>query len=170
MAIYLDLPVYKVCYELYLMFVELRHTLPREERYTIGQELDRAMVEVLVLIQRINSTREKVPLIARARQLVVEIQVRTRVLRDVRALAIRPYTELFNLSENLARQLTSWQKFSQKKMISDANVPSGSGGRPESDGSRSGGARQMANPMRECVASSATPDTGGPTANTGVTS
>ena len=83
MAIYLELPVYKACYELYLEFVKVRRTLPREERYTIGQELDRVMVEVLVLLQRINATRDKVPLIGRARQLVAEIQIRMRVLKDV---------------------------------------------------------------------------------------
>lgn len=44
MAIYLELPVYKACYELYLKFVKVRRTLPREERYTIGQELDRTYV------------------------------------------------------------------------------------------------------------------------------
>ena len=65
MAIYLELPVYKACYELYLEFVKVRRTLPREERYTIGQELDRVMVEVLVLLQRINATRDKAPLIGR---------------------------------------------------------------------------------------------------------
>lgn len=170
MALYLDLPVYKVCNELYVTFVKTRRTLPREERYTIGQELDRAMVEVLVLIQRINSTRDKVPLIARARQLVVEIQVRTRALRDVKALSVGHFTELFDLSENLSKQLTSWQKFSQKQMISDASVPSAKGGRPESAGSRPGGARQKANPMREGAVSSASPDNGDPTANTEATS
>ena len=161
MALYLDLPVYKVCNELYLEFVQARRTLPRTERYTIGQELDRAMVEVLVLIQRINSTREKVPLIVRARQLVVEIQVRTRVLRDIKALSIGAFTRLFDLSENLSKQLASWQRFSSKQTSSDANAPSSRGGRPESAGSWSGGARQPANPMN---------DNGGPTANTEVTS
>jgi len=170
MALYYDLPVYKIGNELYVKFVLARRTLPREERYTIGQELDRAMVDVLVLVYRINSSRDKVPLIARARQLVVEIQVRTRVLRDIRALSVGHFTELFDLSENLAKQLASWQKFSQKQPISDANVPSDSDGRPESAGSWSGGARQKANPMRKCAASSASPDNGGSTANTEVTS
>ena len=188
MALYLDLPVYKVCSELYVEFVQARRALPRTERYTVGQELDRAIVEVLVMIQRINSTREKVPLIARARQLVVEIQVRTRVLRDVKALSIGTFTRLFDLSENLSKQLASWQRFSQKvgrddpiaprrrgvtppyqsgmdlqapQDFSDANAPSGQGGRPESAGSRFGGVRQTANPMS---------DNGDPTANTEVTS
>ena len=161
MALYLDLPVYKVCNELYLEFVQARRTLPRTERYTIGQELDRAIVDVLVLIQRINSTREKVPLIVRARQLVVEIQVRTRVLRDIKALSIGAFTKLFDLSENLSKQLASWQRFSQRQPSSDANASSGQGGRPESAGSRSGGACHTANPMN---------DNGDPTANTEVTS
>ena len=161
MALYLDLPVYKVCNELYLEFVLARRTLPRTERYTVGQELDRAMVDVLVLIQRINSTREKVPLIVRARQLVVEIQVRTRVLRDIKALSIGAFTKLFDLSENLSKQLASWQRFSQKQKSSDANASPRQGGRPESAGSRSGGACHTANPMN---------DNGDPTANTEVTS
>ncbi len=161
MALYLDLPVYKVCNELYLEFVQARRMLPRTERYTVGQELDRAMVEVLVLIQRINSTREKVPLLARARQLVVEIQVRTRVLRDIKALSIGTFAKLFDLSENLSKQLVSWQRFSQRQPSSDASASSGQGGRPESAGSRLGGASHTANSMK---------DNGDPTANTEVTS
>ena len=150
MAIYLELPVYKTCYELYLTFVKARRTLPREERYTIGEQLDRAMVDVLVLLYRINSTREKSPLIARARQLVVEIEIRTRILRDVKALSVRQFTTLFDLGESIAKQLVNWQRSpSRQKNISDAVVSSPADGRPESGGSRSGGARHTANPMKQ---------------------
>lgn len=169
MAIYLELPVYKACYELYLEFVKVRRTLPREERYTIGQELDRVMVEVLVLLQRINATRDRVPLIGRARQLVAEIRIRMRVLKDVKALSAGRFTALFDLSESVSKQLVSWQKFSQKQ-ISDANVPSTRDGRPESAESRFGGVRQKANPMRDDSALSVHSDNGDPTANTEVTS
>ena len=172
MALFLDLPVYKVCNELYIEFVMARRMLQRTERYTIGQELDRAIVDVLVLIQRINSTREKVPLIVRARQLVMEIQVRTRVLRDIKALSIGAFTKLFDLSESISKQLASWQRFSQKQQLSDANASSSQGGRPESVGSRFGGARHTANPMNGRVAPVATDSAakGDPTANTEVTS
>ena len=181
MAIYLELPVYKTCYELYLEFVKVRRALPREERYTIGQELDRVMVEVLVLLQRINATRDKVPLIGRARQLVAEIQIRMRVLKDVKALSVGHFTTLFDLSESVSKQLTSWQKFSQRGCggagraalpgtALDANAPSCRDGRPESAESRFGGARHKANPMRNDAASSVYSDNGDPTANTEVTS
>ena len=181
MAIYLELPVYKACYELYLEFAKVRRTLPREERYTIGLELDRAMVDTLVLLQRINASRDKVPLIGRARQLVAEIQIRMRVLKDVKALSVGHFTTLFDLSESVSMQLTSWQKFSQRgcggagraalpEMALDANVPSCRDGRPESVGSRFGGESHKANPMRNGAASSAHPHNGDPTANTEVTS
>ena len=168
MAIYLELPVYKACYELYLEFVKGRRTLPREERYTIGQELDRTMVDTLVLLQRINATRDKVPLIGRARQLVAEIQIRTRVLKDVKALSVGHFTTLFDLSESVSKQLASWQKFSQKQ-VSDANVPSCRDGRPESAGLRFGGVRHKANPMGEGAAVSASPRNGDPTISMEVT-
>lgn len=149
MAIYLELPVYKTCYELYLAFVQMRRKLPREERYTIGQELDRAMVDTLVLLQRINATREKAPLIVRARQLVAEVQIRLRILRDIKALSIRQFTTLFDLGESVSKQLASWQRFAQRQRVSDASAPSVPGGRPESVGSRSGGVRHTANPMND---------------------
>lgn len=150
MAIYLELPVYKTCYELYLTFVTLRRKLPREERYTIGEQLDRAMVDVLVLLYRINSTREKSPHIARARQLVVEIEIRTRILRDIKALSIKQFTMLFDLVESVAKQLVNWQRsLSRQTKISDAVVSSPADGRPESGGSRSVGARHTANPMKQ---------------------
>ncbi len=81
--------------------------------------------------------------------------------RDVKALSIDAFTRLFDLSENLAKQLASWQRFSQKQQSSDASASSGQGGRPESVGSRFGGACHTANPMK---------DNGDPTANTEVTS
>ena len=150
MAIYLELPVYKTSYELYLTFVTLRRKLPREERYTIGEQLDRAMVDLLVLFYRINSTREKSPLIARARQLVVEIEIRTRILRDIKALSVRQFTTLFDLSESVSRQLVNWQRsVSRQTKISDAVVSSPADGRPESGGSRFVGVRHTANPMKQ---------------------
>lgn len=150
MAIYCELPVYKTAYELYLEFTRTRRTLPREERYTIGEALDRAMVDLLVLFYRINSTREKSPLIARARQLVVEIEIRMRVLRDAKALSVRAFTTLFDLSESVSRQLVNWQRsVSRQTKISDAAVSSPAGGRPESAGSRFGGACHTANSMKK---------------------
>ena len=52
MALYLELPVYKACYELYLEFVKVRRTLPREERYTIGLELDESYCVRKLLIAK----------------------------------------------------------------------------------------------------------------------
>ena len=170
MALYLDLPVYKACSELYQKFTLARRTLPRSERYTVAQELDRAIVETLVMLQRIKSTRDKSPLIARARQLAVEIQVRTRVLCDIKALSTKAYAELFDLSESVSKQLASWHRFSLNHAISDAKAPSARSGRPESAGPRPGGARPTANPMREGAALNAPPGNGGPTANTEATS
>ena len=122
MAIYLELPVYKTSYELYLTFVTLRRKLPRE----------------------------KSPLIARARQLVVEIEIRTRILRDIKALSVRQSTMLFDLSESVSRQLVNWQRsVSRQTKISDAVVSSPADGRPESGGSRSVGVRHTANPMKQ---------------------
>ena len=98
MAIYLELPVYKACNELYVEFVKIRRHLPRDGRYTMGQEIDQAMVATLVLLQRINASRDKVPLVVKARQLVAEIQVRVRALRDVRAMSINHFVKLFEKS------------------------------------------------------------------------
>ena len=88
MAIYLELPVYKTCFELAVEFARARQKMPRESRYTTAQEIDRGLVGIMVLIYRANAAREKGELIAEARRQIVEVQIRLRILNELRHVSL----------------------------------------------------------------------------------
>lgn len=146
MGIYLELPVYKTCFELAVAFAKARAGIPRDSRYTLAQDLDRALMDVMVLIYRANAVRAKEPLIARARQLMVEVQIRLRILNELHHISTAQYARFVELSDSAARQFVKWHRSVLNQNL-DAKTPSVPGGRPESVGSRPGGARRTANPI-----------------------
>ncbi|MBR4251814.1 MAG: four helix bundle protein [Kiritimatiellae bacterium] len=158
MAIYLELPVYKTCFELAVEFARARQKMPRESRYTTAQEIDRGLVGIMVLIYRANAAREKGELIAEARRQIVEVQIRLRILNELRHVSLSQAARFTELSESVSKQLARWHRSAVSTHF-DAKAPSDEGGRPESGGSRSAGASQKANPMKKC----------GPTGNTEAT-
>ena len=86
-AIYSNLPVYRDCYAVMLEFAKARGTLPRDTRYTIAQDLSRALVGMMVTIYRANSSRaDKARLIAELRRQAVEVQIYFRLLFDMHQL------------------------------------------------------------------------------------
>lgn len=110
MAIYTNLPVFKDSYQLLLGFSQIAPNLPRDCRYTLGQELRSRLMEIMVLIYRANSTRAKQPVIARMRQLLVEAQVYLRLMNDLRYMADRHYLRLSEIAVGLSKQMAAWER------------------------------------------------------------
>ena len=54
-----ELPVYKASYDLLLAIFQLTKNFNREFMYTIGENLKKEMIELVTLIYRANSKREK---------------------------------------------------------------------------------------------------------------
>lgn len=110
MAIYTNLPVFKDSYQLLLGFCQIAPNLPRDCRYTLGQELRSRLMEIMVLIYRANSTRAKQPIIAKMRQLLVEVQVYLRLMSNLHYMADKHYLRLAELSASLSKQMAAWEK------------------------------------------------------------
>lgn len=124
MAIYTNLPVFKATYQLLLDVSQMSPHLPRDCRYTLGQELRSRLMEIMVLIYRANSTRQKGSLISQMRQTVVEVQVYLRLMSDMRYISERKYAQLAELSVGVSRQMAAWEKsVSAKKDNGDEHMP-----------------------------------------------
>lgn len=110
MAIYTNLPIYKASYDLLLSLTKLMPNLPRDCRYTLGQDIRKTIMELIVLIYRANRTNYKVKIISEMRELLLEAQVYLRLMKDMRYLAERKYLELAELTSSMSKQLASWEK------------------------------------------------------------
>jgi len=153
-AIYSNLPVYRDCYAVMLEFAKTRGGLPRDTRYTIGQDLSRALVAMMVTIYRANSSRaDKARLIGELRRMAVEVQIYFRLLSDLHQLGAAKAAFFVEKVASIAKQLAAWHKHS----ISGAEPPPLAGGRPECGGPRSAAASHKANPMNGGSAKAASP-------------
>lgn len=112
MAIYENLPVFKQSYDLLLDIYEMSRNMTRDYRYTIGEELKKRMMELMVCVYKANSSAnaDKVAHIKRARECVVEIKLYNRLLHDLKQISIKRLASVTLKIESVSKQLTAWAK------------------------------------------------------------
>lgn len=114
MANYDNLPVYKAAYDLLQSVYKDTGNVPRDVRFTLVETLKNELTEILVLIYKANSTPDKLPHIERARDLVVSVKVRLRLLNDLRHINVKLYARFAEQVESVSKQLASWQDYVRK--------------------------------------------------------
>lgn len=118
MAIYTNLPIYKDAYLLLLATSKLMPNLPRDCRYTLGQDTRRKVMELIVLIYRANRTTNKAKIISDMRELLLEAQVYLRLMSDMRYMSEKKYLEFAEHTASMSKQLVAWEKSElQRKQV-----------------------------------------------------
>lgn len=113
MAIYTNLPIYKASYSLLLEINRMMPDVPRDCRYSIGQELRQKTMEIIVLIYRANRTRKKVFIISKMRECLLEVQVYIRLMSDMKYISERKYTQLIEQTTSMSKQMAAWERNEQ---------------------------------------------------------
>ena len=114
MAQYEHLPIYKQTYDLLLRIMTATKNFPREYKYTLGQKLKDEVIELVVLIYRANSVRDKEMHISAILERVQVVQLMIRLAHDMKILPRRHYAALAEMTDTLARQAGGWLKSSGK--------------------------------------------------------
>lgn len=117
MALYSDLPVFKATYDLLLLTYKKQNQVPRELRYTLVREITQRLIDMLSLIFQANATREKLPLLAKARTNMEEVKIRFRLLSDLHLLGARGFADIIAREESISKQLASWYNSAAKATI-----------------------------------------------------
>jgi len=113
-AQYEHLPIYKQTYDLLLRIMTATKNFPREYKYTLGQKLKDEVIELVVLIYRANSVRDKEMHISAILERVQVVQLMIRLAHDMKILPRRHYAALAEMTDTLARQAGGWLKSSGK--------------------------------------------------------
>lgn len=111
MAQYQNLPVFKDAYDLLLRVFEAGRTLPREFRYTIGEDLKKVMLTMLLGIFRANRTRDKRGDVSACREHIETVKIYLRILHDLKQLPLKKYVVLAERCEAVSKQLAAWDKY-----------------------------------------------------------
>lgn len=115
MAVYDNLPVFKASYDLLIDVYHLSESWRRDCRYTIGEDLKRTIVDVMIDIYRANKSIQKKEKIDNACDKMVVVKLKIRLLRDLQQMSIKQFAKLTEQTENVSKQLTAWNKSINRK-------------------------------------------------------
>lgn len=127
MAIYTNLPIYKATYSLLLDVAKTMPNVPRDCRYTIGQDLRHKLTEILVLVYQANRVYHKVKIIEHMRETLLEAQVYIRLMNDMHYISEGKYLAFVEQTRNMSTQMTAWEKSERAKEQTVASPATGSG-------------------------------------------
>lgn len=114
MAVYTELKVYEECYRLFLQLVTSTARMGRDYRYTLGEQVKRASMDMLVLIFKANKAYNKAEYISLARERLVEVQILLRVFNDTRQLSDKQFAMFMEITVSVSKQLAAWERATYK--------------------------------------------------------
>lgn len=129
MAQYQNLPVFKEAYDLLLRVYAVSHTFQRDYRYTLGEDLKKTLMGMMIGMYHANRTHDddKLPYVADCRRQIEEIKIFFRLLHDLNQLPKKQYIRMAASSESVSKQLAAWEKYLAGKPRKEV-PPDGQGG------------------------------------------
>jgi len=115
MATYDHLPVYKESYDLWVLVFNVCRNMQRDYRYTLGENLKKELVDMLVHIYRANCRYQKTEQIAQARENLEIVKLMWRLCNELKQIPLKTFALASEKLENISRQLTAWEKSCERK-------------------------------------------------------
>jgi len=110
MVTYDNLPVYKASYDLLLGLFHTTAQLERDYRFTIGEQIKKETIEMMLCIYRANKDRsERRENIGVARERIETIRVLLRILKDLKRIGVKRFVVLQECVESVSKQLSGWE-------------------------------------------------------------
>ncbi len=113
MALFTELPVYKLGYDLLIQIYERTAVFSREYKYTMGERLKNETTDMLINIYKSNKSKKetRTQYIDNARQNVEVVRLLLRICKDLKVIGMKGFVALNIQVEELSKQLASWQKY-----------------------------------------------------------
>ncbi|MDR0332935.1 MAG: four helix bundle protein [Dysgonamonadaceae bacterium] len=113
MATYDQLPVYKVTYDLLLLIFQTCQNMERDYKFTIGENLKKEVIELIVNVYRANCREDKRDLIGTARENAEVTRLLLRLLQDLKQIKLEKFVDMNEKLESISKQLAAWYKKSK---------------------------------------------------------
>ena len=97
-------------YQLLLWAIPKLHKFPRDYKFTLGDRLESAELDLHEVLIEAAYTRRKVQLLQRANLTVEKLRHLFRLAKDLKVLPVRSYEYAARELDELGRQIGGWQK------------------------------------------------------------
>jgi len=110
MSSFQELPVYKTSYDLLLEIFKFTKEFGKDYKYTVGESLKKETMELMMLIFRANTRKDKYAVLQEARERIEVIRLLVRVMKDLHQISLKTFVQVNQHIEDVSRQLTGWQR------------------------------------------------------------
>lgn len=113
MALFTNLPVYKLGYDLLLAIYLCTKTFSREYKFSLGEKMKQESLDLLINVYKANKSRQetRIGYIEQARKNVEVLRLILRITNDMNIIGSKKFVQLNVQIEGLSKQLTAWQKY-----------------------------------------------------------
>jgi len=108
--IYNQLPVYKVSYDLLVETFKTVKDFNREYKYTLGENIKKETIEMVIDIYRANSNFAKKLYIQKAKERIEVIRILFRLAQDLKQIGLKRFVDVNEKIESISKQLSAWEK------------------------------------------------------------
>jgi len=110
-SLYENLPVYKKALDLTVYFENIVRNFSRYHKYTVGTELRNLSREILTLIIKANSAKEKKEALLKVREKLEELKISIKICKEIKAFrSFKSFEHSVRSVVNIAKQNEGWLK------------------------------------------------------------
>ncbi len=110
MALHTELPIYKVAYDLLSLATDLVQNMPRPIKAALGGRVSALCIELVLLIAKANSVKNKVPHLDTLLERLEETNLLFRLCQDKRFISKGQYAKAIGLTTSVGKQANGWRK------------------------------------------------------------
>lgn len=110
----MDLPIYKISYQLMKLVVESVRHFPRDFRPTLGARLNDESVKLVLTIYRANASTVKSPIIAELLESLEVVEMLLKLSFDLRLISMNQYSKAVLVTGEVGKQAGGWKKFADR--------------------------------------------------------
>ena len=114
MARYQHLPVFQAIYDLILEIHNRADNFPRIHRYSIGEKIKNIGFDLLDLVIKANSVKDKGAYLQEAEDVLEKLKIYIRLCFDLKILSSKGFEFLIRKMDEIGRQLNKWKEWSLK--------------------------------------------------------
>jgi len=110
-SLYENLPIYKKALDLVIYFEKIVRNFSRYHKYTVGTELRDSSREILKLIIKANSVKDKKELLLKIREEIEELKVLIKICKEIKAFrSFKSFEYAIRSAVDIAKQNEGWLK------------------------------------------------------------
>ena len=113
MAQYTHLTIYQKSYDLLLRIYKEVHKFPKEYKYSLGQQVQTACLDLLDQIIIANSEQDKKPYLSKANKHIDRLRIYIRLCHNLQIITFKKYEILSRFVDEIGKMLGGWIKSSQ---------------------------------------------------------